>query len=143
MMFLSKNQEQMLKNITEGSVIEGGSIVHLSKDFTAFDYFISRKEMEIDLNPRTATGQSLRNLCAYKGVSVPCNCTDEEARTLYFARRKGYQIIIADPDGYADIVFDLDVNFENKSGEEAVLYVKSICGFENPVLVSCVNKYYD
>lgn len=70
-----------LKNITEGTIFWGGCVVHLSEDFTAYDYLVSMERLERESNPKTATGQSLRNLAALCGVyDEHGKMTDQEVR---------------------------------------------------------------
>lgn len=78
---LTTSEIAELKSLTEGTIFWGGCVVHLSKDFTAYDYLVSMDELERQSNIDTATGQSLRNLAALGGVyDEDGKLTDEEVR---------------------------------------------------------------
>jgi len=77
---LTQTEVIELKNITEGTIFWGGCVVHLSEDFTAYDYLVSMLELERQSNIDTATGQSLRNLAAICGVYEQGAMTDEQIR---------------------------------------------------------------
>lgn len=81
--------EESLKKITSGSVVWGGCVVHFTEDFTAYDFYLWQKESTLQFDPRTATGQHLRNLADYSGVEYGPEDSDAEVRRLYFEEMNG------------------------------------------------------
>jgi hypothetical protein len=70
----------------------------------------------------------------------------KESLDLYSNKRTkilGWEVTLSDPEGYADIIFELDVGFEDKTLDEAIAHVKSVCDYDEPVIISCVRKEYE
>ena len=77
---LTPEEVSILKNMIDGSMIWGGCVIHLSKDFTGYDLCVWAEDQATQFNPETATGVSLRNLAALVGVYDTDNDTDIEVR---------------------------------------------------------------
>jgi len=82
---LSEEQVNVLKNITEGSVIWGGCVIHLSKDLTGYDLSVWSQEQKVQSDIDTATGASLRNLAALMGIYDMDYNTDKEVRDKIYS----------------------------------------------------------
>lgn len=72
------------KKITEGSICLMGAVIHLSKDLTLYDALKNLEDLAIQMDYRTATGASLRNLADYSGVEYDVTDSDACVRNKIF-----------------------------------------------------------
>lgn len=113
----TQDETDILKSITTGrSWVFGGGVVYFTPEFTAYDYLVAEQEMCIQMNLRTATGASLRNLAVMAGVEYDDTDSDEDVRRAYYAPKEGWEVVIKGEEGKSDIVIDLDVGFSKSSG---------------------------
>ena len=77
---LTPEEVFILKNMTQGSIVWGGCVIHLSKELTGYDVAVWSQGTAPQFDINTAIGTNLRNLAALVGVYDTENDADSEVR---------------------------------------------------------------